>query len=174
VTRAAPPRALTGIANARHDFRLPAGAYPMYERDPFVLADDGLQCPHVYFAGNQPEYATRLVQGEVLSSCVTGMHKFPLTAGRPQSGDPHGTHRPRGPASAPGPGACVRAQTDSSARQPSNAGDALRDVQRAGARTHQHGDLINADMHVALTVQYRKLTRLAMWTSHSAAWAGSS
>jgi len=45
----------------------------MYDRDPFVLADDGLQCPHVYFAGNQPEYATRLVQGA--SSRVAGMYR---------------------------------------------------------------------------------------------------
>jgi DNA polymerase delta subunit 2 len=40
--------------------RAGAGAYPMYERDPFIITGD---CPHVYFVGNQPAYGTRLVQG---------------------------------------------------------------------------------------------------------------
>lgn len=35
-------------------------AYPFPASDPFVLAD----APHVVFAGNQPEFDTRLVTGE--------------------------------------------------------------------------------------------------------------
>lgn len=34
-------------------------AYSFYDKDPFVLAET----PHVYFAGNQPRFDTRLVQG---------------------------------------------------------------------------------------------------------------
>lgn len=33
--------------------------YPYSSDDPFVLAE----CPHVYVAGNQPEFGTRLVAG---------------------------------------------------------------------------------------------------------------
>ncbi|KAK3286229.1 DNA polymerase delta subunit 2 [Cymbomonas tetramitiformis] len=32
--------------------------YPFTDRDPFILES----CPHVYFAGNQAEYGTRLVK----------------------------------------------------------------------------------------------------------------
>ncbi|KAL6780503.1 POLD2 [Auxenochlorella protothecoides x Auxenochlorella symbiontica] len=35
-------------------------AYPFHDRDPFVLDT----CPHVFFAGNQPEFGTRMVTGE--------------------------------------------------------------------------------------------------------------
>lgn len=35
------------------------GAYPFYENDPFIIR----KCPHVYFAGNQPEFATKLFKG---------------------------------------------------------------------------------------------------------------
>ena len=35
------------------------GCYPFQDRDPFVLEET----PHIFFAGNQPEYATRLVHG---------------------------------------------------------------------------------------------------------------
>ena len=37
------------------------GCYPFQDRDPFVLEET----PHIFFAGNQPEYASRLVQGIV-------------------------------------------------------------------------------------------------------------
>jgi DNA polymerase delta subunit 2 len=36
-------------------------AYPFPDRDPFVLET----APHVFFAGNQPELGTRLVQGRI-------------------------------------------------------------------------------------------------------------
>lgn len=36
-----------------------SGSYPFQDDDPFVLKD----CPHVYFAGNQPEFGTRLIGG---------------------------------------------------------------------------------------------------------------
>lgn len=35
------------------------GAYPFYKNDPFIIE----RCPHVYFAGNQPEFATKLFKG---------------------------------------------------------------------------------------------------------------
>lgn len=35
------------------------GCYPFYDTDPFVLEES----PHVYFAGNQPEFATRMEGG---------------------------------------------------------------------------------------------------------------
>jgi DNA polymerase delta subunit 2 len=37
------------------------GSYPFYERDPFVLEST----PHVFFAGNQPEFGTRLWRTEI-------------------------------------------------------------------------------------------------------------
>jgi DNA polymerase delta subunit 2 len=39
--------------------KLTSGCYPFQDRDPFVLEET----PHIFFAGNQPEYASRLVQG---------------------------------------------------------------------------------------------------------------
>ena len=39
------------------------GAFPLAERDPFILPGDAPSCPHVYFMGNQPAYGTRLVHG---------------------------------------------------------------------------------------------------------------
>eukprot|EP00882_Tetradesmus_deserticola_P013214 GHRQ01014011.1.p2 GENE.GHRQ01014011.1~~GHRQ01014011.1.p2 ORF type:complete len:102 (-),score=34.37 GHRQ01014011.1:871-1176(-) len=36
--------------------------YPFGADDPFVLQ----QCPHIMFAGNQPEFDTRLLEGEQL------------------------------------------------------------------------------------------------------------
>ncbi|KAJ8913214.1 hypothetical protein NQ315_016157 [Exocentrus adspersus] len=35
------------------------GCFPYYEKDPFILDD----CPHVFFAGNQEEFGTRMVTG---------------------------------------------------------------------------------------------------------------
>jgi DNA polymerase delta subunit 2 len=35
--------------------------YPFGADDPFVLQ----QCPHIMFAGNQPEFDTRLMEGEL-------------------------------------------------------------------------------------------------------------
>ena len=37
------------------------GCLPFTTADPFVLADK--QCPHVYFAANQPAFADALVEG---------------------------------------------------------------------------------------------------------------
>ncbi|KAI8049603.1 DNA polymerase alpha/epsilon subunit B-domain-containing protein [Syncephalis plumigaleata] len=34
--------------------------YPFKDKDPFIIDE----CPDIYFVGNQPEYATRLVKGE--------------------------------------------------------------------------------------------------------------
>ncbi|XP_064637842.1 DNA polymerase delta subunit 2-like isoform X2 [Lineus longissimus] len=46
------------------------GCYPYYDEDPFILTES----PHVYFAGNQPEYRTKVCKGdrgqEVLLVCV--------------------------------------------------------------------------------------------------------
>jgi DNA polymerase delta subunit 2 len=36
------------------------GCYPFEDQDPFVIHS----CPHVYFAGNQPEFDTSLIEGE--------------------------------------------------------------------------------------------------------------
>ena len=36
--------------------------YPYHSQDPFVITD----CPHVYFAGNTPEFKTELYQGKIL------------------------------------------------------------------------------------------------------------
>jgi hypothetical protein len=41
--------------------------YPFGADDPFVLQ----QCPHIMFAGNQPEFDTRLMEGE--PGCCTKM-----------------------------------------------------------------------------------------------------
>lgn len=35
------------------------GCYPFEDGDPFVIKE----CPHLYFAGNQPEFATAEVKG---------------------------------------------------------------------------------------------------------------
>ena len=35
------------------------GSYPFQDDDPFVLKD----CPHLYFAGNQPEFGTKIIHG---------------------------------------------------------------------------------------------------------------
>lgn len=35
------------------------GSYPFQDRDPFVL----LECPHVYFVGNQPRFDTAVIEG---------------------------------------------------------------------------------------------------------------
>lgn len=35
------------------------GCYPFYQKDPFILED----CPHVYFSGNAPSFASKLVKG---------------------------------------------------------------------------------------------------------------
>jgi len=37
-----------------------SGCYPFQDRDPFVIEET----PHIFFAGNQPEYASRLVEGK--------------------------------------------------------------------------------------------------------------
>ena len=36
------------------------GCYPFQDCDPFIIDE----CPNIYFIGNQPEYATRLVEGK--------------------------------------------------------------------------------------------------------------
>jgi DNA polymerase delta subunit 2 len=38
------------------------GCYPFKDRDPFVMEET----PNVFFAGNQPEYASRLVRGSAI------------------------------------------------------------------------------------------------------------
>lgn len=38
----------------------PLVCYPFHDRDPFILT----RTPDIYFIGNQPEYATRLVTSE--------------------------------------------------------------------------------------------------------------
>lgn len=51
-----PPRSvLTSSSSPR------AGCYPFSDRDPFILH----QTPHVYYIGNQPSFATRLLSGTV-------------------------------------------------------------------------------------------------------------
>lgn len=36
-----------------------AGAYPFQDDEPFVMKE----CPHLYFVGCQPEFATKAIQG---------------------------------------------------------------------------------------------------------------
>lgn len=36
-----------------------AGCYPFQDDDPLLIRD----CPHVYFAGNQAQYGTRVIEG---------------------------------------------------------------------------------------------------------------
>lgn len=43
-------------------FLLFSGCYPFTDRDPFLIES----CPHVYFAGNQDKYETRLIKGNSL------------------------------------------------------------------------------------------------------------
>lgn len=35
------------------------GCYPFQDDDPLLIKD----CPHVYFAGNQPSFGTRVIEG---------------------------------------------------------------------------------------------------------------
>lgn len=37
-----------------------AGCYPFQTHDPFVLQS----CPHIFFAGNQPQFKTAVVEGD--------------------------------------------------------------------------------------------------------------
>lgn len=37
------------------------GCFPYYDRDPFIIEE----CPHVFFAGNQPSFGTKCVKGKV-------------------------------------------------------------------------------------------------------------
>jgi DNA polymerase delta subunit 2 len=43
--------------------KLILGCYPFQDRDPFVLEET----PHIFFAGNQPEYSSKLVHGSHLT-----------------------------------------------------------------------------------------------------------
>ncbi|KAJ8981894.1 hypothetical protein NQ317_007286 [Molorchus minor] len=36
------------------------GCYPFYEEDPFIISE----CPHVFFTGNQPEFKTKIAEGD--------------------------------------------------------------------------------------------------------------
>jgi DNA polymerase delta subunit 2 len=36
------------------------GSYPFQDDDPFVIQT----CPHIYFVGCQPEFGTKVIQGE--------------------------------------------------------------------------------------------------------------
>lgn len=38
---------------------VPLGCYPFQEKDQFVIEE----CPHVYFAGNQPDFETSIIEG---------------------------------------------------------------------------------------------------------------
>jgi len=46
--------------------KLTLGCYPFQDRDPFVVEET----PHVFFAGNQPEYSSRLIQGTLNRWCL--------------------------------------------------------------------------------------------------------
>jgi len=39
-----------------------ADTFPCFKSDPFIMED----CPDIFFAGNQPEYKTRIITGKVL------------------------------------------------------------------------------------------------------------
>jgi hypothetical protein len=45
------------------EVELIVGCYPFQDRDPFMLDET----PHIFFAGNQPEYASDLVHGILLN-----------------------------------------------------------------------------------------------------------
>lgn len=77
--------ALTGI---RLYFFLGAGCYPFSSHDPFILH----QTPHVYFIGNQPAFATRVVSGKEGQRCrIVLVPKFSETGEvicvRPRDGE---------------------------------------------------------------------------------------
>lgn len=59
-----------------------AACYPFYDRDPFLLTET----PHVYFAGNQPAFETRLLKGE-LGWCIAPSCLFSLRLGFKQMGE---------------------------------------------------------------------------------------
>ncbi|CAF4704880.1 unnamed protein product [Rotaria socialis] len=40
-----------------------SSCYPYVKNDPFIITDT----PHVFFAGNQPKFETRLFQGMIIS-----------------------------------------------------------------------------------------------------------
>lgn len=37
----------------------PLGSYPFQDNDPFIIRE----CPHVLFVGNQPHFATTIIEG---------------------------------------------------------------------------------------------------------------
>ena len=37
------------------------GCYPFQSNDPFVIES----CPHIFLAGNQPQFATGVVEGDI-------------------------------------------------------------------------------------------------------------
>lgn len=52
-----------------------SGSYPYYDKDPFILKE----CPHVYFVGNQPEYACDEITGwQYTYKNSTGYNSLPL------------------------------------------------------------------------------------------------
>lgn len=55
------PTAPDTLCNApwQGKIKLTLGCYPFQDCDPFVLEET----PHIFFAGNQPEYASELVHG---------------------------------------------------------------------------------------------------------------
>jgi DNA polymerase delta subunit 2 len=48
-----------GWSGFDHRLTLASGSYPFQEDDPLVIRE----CPHVYFAGNQPEFGTTVIEG---------------------------------------------------------------------------------------------------------------
>ena len=43
-----------------------SGCYPYFTDDPFIIEE----CPHVYFAGNQPCFQHRMLPGKLLACAV--------------------------------------------------------------------------------------------------------
>ena len=46
-------------------FYLILGCYPFSSNDPFIITD----CPHIYFAGNQPEFQSKSITGSCFIVC---------------------------------------------------------------------------------------------------------
>lgn len=54
-----------------------SGSYPFQDKDPFILP----RSPHVYFVGNQPEFATGVCEGSSLSRPLSKVAAHSLDAG---------------------------------------------------------------------------------------------
>jgi DNA polymerase delta subunit 2 len=57
------PDTLCTLVVCNQDYQLMIGIYPFPDADPFIIQ----QRPDVYFLGNQPDFETALVGGELIA-----------------------------------------------------------------------------------------------------------